>query len=78
MKLKLLKFDLSSLSDSDDTLESEPSTVIQVGDIVESRQAPFYTGKVVRFSTNNYWVFIDTGLSHPKKKALHNVYKVKS
>ena len=54
VKFKLLKLDLSSLSDSDDSLEPEPSTVIQVGDLVESRQAPFYTGKVVRFSTNNY------------------------
>lgn len=78
VRFQQLKLDLSSLSDSDESTEPDPSPAIQVGDLVESRQAPFYTGKVVRFSTNNYWVFIDTGLSYPKKKALHNVRKVKN
>ena len=74
VKLKLLKLDLSSLSDSDET--TDPNPVIAIGDLVESIQAPFHTGKVVRFSTNKYWVFIDTGQTYPKKKALHNVRKV--
>lgn len=74
LKFAQLKADLSSLSDSEETSDSDTPS-IQVGDLVYSLQAPYYSGKVLRFSTNKYWVFIDTGLDKPKKKALHNVRK---
>lgn len=70
-----LKTDLAALSDSEEETTNQNQNRIEIGDLVTSIQAPYYSGKVVRFSANKYWVFIDTGLEHPKRKAQHNVRK---
>ena len=73
-ELRKLKLDLAELSDKEEYSSDEDS--VKEGDLVQSKQAPYYQGEVIGFSINRYWTYIRDKNGVRRKKATHNIYKV--
>lgn len=73
-ELRRLKIDLSELSEE----EERSSDEIREGDLVKSKQEPYYNGEVTGFSSSGYWVYILDTRGIKRKKAKHNVFRVSS